>query len=427
MDQFTAFQALLHRGYWNGIWVIQEVNAAKEAEVICGQDTIPWKDLLAAQNAIVSNRDACWKLVRDNPKMAKFASDVYYEGPRGLVIQCDGQTPTLFEALRWHCTKTSTQPEDRIYGLAGITTAGSDPRFILDYSRSIRQIYIDAAVYIIETTRNLDIICIMQVPAQQTLVPCWVPDWLNGTPSGLLDSSIDIFDASMNRDAIASCTSDGNILVAKGFCIGSIVSTGSALLINMENESESVFHLLSKFHEWRQLFSFRGASIDTVDLEAFCRTFTCARIVEELDLLAGLPQDHVLRIMLGIFAQLSRKSYTDRYLGSTLCTLADKAKHLATIDKLEAWARVILLDVGAIINRRRFIIANNKAIGMACQFAEVGDKICILLGCSTPVILRPMDKVYRFIGDSYVDGYMFGRGTLEAEAGEYRWEEFSLY
>jgi hypothetical protein len=35
--QFTAFQYLLYKKYWKRIWVIQEVNAAREAEVICGK------------------------------------------------------------------------------------------------------------------------------------------------------------------------------------------------------------------------------------------------------------------------------------------------------------------------------------------------------------------------------------------------------
>ena len=55
VDQFAAFQVLLHKEYWKRIWVIQEVNAAREAEIICGADTITWADLLMAQNTIAIN------------------------------------------------------------------------------------------------------------------------------------------------------------------------------------------------------------------------------------------------------------------------------------------------------------------------------------------------------------------------------------
>jgi hypothetical protein len=308
VSHFAAFQNLLHRRYWNRIWIIQEVNAAKTAEVICGSDVIAWKDLLAAQNIIVANRDACWKLVRDVLSMAKFASDVFYEGPRGLVIQSTPQSPMLFDALRWHCTKVSTQPEDRIYGLIGITLARDDPQFILDYSRGTRQIYIDAALYIIETTKNLDIICVMQSPSlNRTLVLRWVPDWLNSNPSWLLDSSIDIFDASMGSDAMVSFTDDGATLTANGFCIAEIVSTGPVLALDNEDDDDAISTILTVFHKWAQMLYLRSLNATKLlDPIAFCRTFACGRIMEELDLLAGLPQKCALRIMLGVNAESSR-------------------------------------------------------------------------------------------------------------------------
>jgi hypothetical protein len=112
-------------------------------------------------------------------------------------------------------------------------------------------------------------------------------------------------------------------------------------------------------------------------------------------------------------------------MGESLAGLVNKVKH--PLAKMKAWARVILLNLRAIVNRRRFIIASNNAIGMAYQLAEVGDKICILLRYSTPVILRLLEEGYLFIGDAYVDGYMFGKGVHEAEAEGHRWERYSIH
>jgi hypothetical protein len=48
VDQFAAFQVLLHREYWKRIWVIQEVNAAKEAKVLCGTVSYLWNRISCA-------------------------------------------------------------------------------------------------------------------------------------------------------------------------------------------------------------------------------------------------------------------------------------------------------------------------------------------------------------------------------------------
>jgi hypothetical protein len=110
-----------------------------------------------------------------------------------------------------------------------------------------------------------------------------------------------------------------------------------------------------------------------------------------------------------------------------LCGLADKLKLLAPVEQLETWARIILLDLRSGVDRRRFILACDRTLGMTSDLAEEGDRVCILLGCSIPVILRPIsDGTHMFICDAYIDGYMFGKGISEAEAGNKRWEEFRI-
>jgi hypothetical protein len=310
---------------------------------MCGTDTITWTDLLMAQNTIAINRDTCWRLVMDNPYMDTFTTDMYYEGPRGLIISDIFESPTvrvlptLFDALRWYCTKESTQPEDREYGLVGLTTAGIDPRFIPDYARGSCQIYIDAAVYIIETTRKLDIICLMQARRWEQWLPSGVPDWLNGTPTWPLNYWAEAFAASVDRKAMVSFASNGSILVVKELYITSIAKTGKALILsdNDENlkddDANGISKLVTSFHEWRKLL---GPNVYMEDLQAFCRTFTSGGIIEKLDPFPELSQHCTAQTMLGIFAQLSRRTMPDSDLGVELCALADKMKLLAPVDQI---------------------------------------------------------------------------------------------
>jgi hypothetical protein len=79
-------------------------------------------------------------------------------------------------------------------------------------------------------------------------------------------------------------------------------------------------------------------------------------------------------------------------------------------------------------NRKLFRARNDELLGLAPASASVGDTVCILFGCSVPVILRerlsgiPGIKPYfELIGECYVDGVMegeaiFGLGKNELKA-----------
>lgn len=67
---------------------------------------------------------------------------------------------------------------------------------------------------------------------------------------------------------------------------------------------------------------------------------------------------------------------------------------------------------------RRFITTNKGYIGMSPSQARKDDLVCVLFGCSVPVVLRPVISVpggentttstYEFVGECYLDGYMYG-------------------
>ena len=73
-----------------------------------------------------------------------------------------------------------------------------------------------------------------------------------------------------------------------------------------------------------------------------------------------------------------------------------------------------LRRVHEVIWSRRLIITQQELLGLGPDDTKRGDLICILYGCSVPVILRPMNvqdkkaEFYRFVGESYVHGIMDG-------------------
>jgi len=119
-------------------------------------------------------------------------------------------------------------------------------------------------------------------------------------------------------------------------------------------------------------------------------------------------------VLLGFSVHTRLERYTS--LGETL-RLADTLKQVDT--------RRIMAAISSMLNRRIFI--SNEFCGLAPNTTGIGDLICILFGCSCPVVLRPRHHGYIFIGDAYVDGIMDGEAMNGYENGTYELQNFNLH
>jgi hypothetical protein len=70
------------------------------------------------------------------------------------------------------------------------------------------------------------------------------------------------------------------------------------------------------------------------------------------------------------------------------------------------------------VQQRRFMLTKNGYFGwvpdnLYCgddvtHEVEVGDKIAIVFGCSTPLVIRPKRDKFEVLGEAYVQGFMDG-------------------
>jgi hypothetical protein len=66
---------------------------------------------------------------------------------------------------------------------------------------------------------------------------------------------------------------------------------------------------------------------------------------------------------------------------------------------------------------RRFMITDTDLLCLGAGSARTGDLICVLLGCSTSVILRQCKDYYIYVGDVFLDEYMYGKAIEELNTG----------
>ncbi|KAK3681680.1 hypothetical protein B0T22DRAFT_472645 [Podospora appendiculata] len=77
---------------------------------------------------------------------------------------------------------------------------------------------------------------------------------------------------------------------------------------------------------------------------------------------------------------------------------------------------------------KRLIVTDGGLLGMAPREARKGDVVCVLLGCSIPLVLRevPGEESFTVVGECFVDGYMNGEVLERMEHQDRRVRDFRL-
>jgi hypothetical protein len=83
--------------------------------------------------------------------------------------------------------------------------------------------------------------------------------------------------------------------------------------------------------------------------------------------------------------------------------------------------------IAQMIGGRKIFVSESGHCGIVPDHAEIGDFICVLLGCDVPVILRYVGSHYNFIGESYVRGLMEGQAIEALERREVRLQKFNIF
>jgi hypothetical protein len=79
--------------------------------------------------------------------------------------------------------------------------------------------------------------------------------------------------------------------------------------------------------------------------------------------------------------------------------------------------RMFTMLASRAIAGRSFFVTADGYMGLSPLFAERGDLICVLLGCSVPIIIRKWGTNYVVVGDAYIYGMMKGEVMKQVEKG----------
>jgi hypothetical protein len=422
-------QALIHpfrRPYWMRLWVIQEINSAKKLEILCGRCKINWSNAVAVQNVLhLYHRKLVSQLLTEEPGLLDLGFAILFQGPQSLELsQYNGSLalPSLYSLLCKFWKQGTSDPKDRIYALVGLSSTRNDPRFAIDYLSPSSQVYTDTAKYLLLSSQRLDVICSMPRRESTLSLPSWVSDWTNDTTRyglplvSLIGTEWVSYRASATSIAEISFKHADHILTANGLRLGHVRSVGKKENLESHLDLRSGIPILLS---WFSLCNVTKAPTSVL-VDAFCRSINFDYFTSS-DFACSAPLELTEKILAGIVV-LAEEVCPEKKIDQLLAALRAKYDDVSI-----RWAKSWMISVFTVVKRRRLFISGSGLIGLGPEKVEVRDIICILLGCSVPVILRPQDDHYIFLGEACVPGYMQGKAMEELAKGKFQLESFKIH
>ena len=471
--EWAAMSNLMRRDWFNRRWVVQEIALAKRATVYCGEKDVDWADFADAVSlfeAVEIESNAINKKF-NNPEWSnhmstflgeiKFlgatrlvdaTSNLFRKGTRGevlehlLTLEALVSNLSAFKASRAHdvvyavlalakgvigitaAAKDSRQPQHEIEdteegrrdrkklslmksGLEAFRRPVVKKEFIINYETPFFEVCKEFLMFAIKTEQSLDIICRPWVP-EDSIEEQVKPSWLLTT-----------------KQAAYGLRPDGNFDRAHADTL-----VGPAGLGKRNYSASGPFKVAPAWKLFgtgaKERFMYvEGFVIDTVGAK---KAYAADGIILHEWLEAGdwsdmsaLPPPPLWRTLCADRGPNGSNPPTF-YPRACKSALNQSVKHghisterIVHRGKSTVVAR-FLKRVQEVIWMRRLIKTKGgqgendlPRLGLAPQLTKKRDLICILYGCSVPVVLRKhcageSDEHYSFIGECYVHGIMEG-------------------
>ena len=209
--------SLLHRPWFERVWVLQEALSCDRVLLQCGRVSIPW----------VSVRKALLVLRQKTSVLPPDIRGRLFAYARGLMAPPLASSEHL---LLWARNQRCTEPQDRIYGILGLL----DPRIVakieVDYSIPVWKTYSQLVLAEKEVYQKLNMLNHCNITKRCEESPSWVPNWdqsIKGANTGYL--SIRRFYASARSGAVAKFVEPACQLQVVGRRVDSICRVGHNL------------------------------------------------------------------------------------------------------------------------------------------------------------------------------------------------------
>ncbi|KAB8201034.1 heterokaryon incompatibility protein-domain-containing protein [Aspergillus parasiticus] len=180
----TSLQKLCSRPYWKRLWILQEIQRAKEVRIYCGPGTkyVNWRTICQMLGHLIWLFDSeRFTSPEHDMSVVEAANNLYYNiysRLRNVLMLSQEIHLDLDTLYRLTDGSLASNPLDRIYGF--INLASQQPlNLVPDYHLTPAELYRDFVLLEIERTDQVNIVCLSQTNMAARVtpeLPSWVPD-----------------------------------------------------------------------------------------------------------------------------------------------------------------------------------------------------------------------------------------------------------
>lgn len=434
-----ALTKLLRRGYWNRMWVFQEIVSAKEAVVHCGKLQAPWSNFTLLDD--VSSDHALWLTAQvERPWIFEFRKALFT-----IAHFCVSSAEARHINNVLHPTRhlLCQDPRDKLYALRGVCEAVTEIVQV-DYSMSTREVFTAFARNQLLKDRDLSTMLTAglwtPLNGDDINLPSWVPDlrgmgevdirYLAGSYMGLFEA-----DGGLSSfTTVPYSVRDENFLESDG---KSIFDVHAMLFDFIQSHRPLEGFAGSKLYRKKIIEHFCLLTEDgKFSMDRLHQLFEGLIFGDKATLMRPNPIERHIheragRLVLGFYADLCQLFGPDPALIDFL-EFVDCDKSNSKAFKLlrdEVHYDPNLLDLCQMEYLRRaaestdwqatamFLTVDGR-LGIGRRTVQRNDVVVIAPGCRVPLALRQYATYYKLVGPVYISGIMQGEAVRSKEQAE---------
>lgn len=439
--------------WFERMWVVQELGVADLADIIYGGSSLPWDEFL---QVLCYLHYSC-KLPLLNIQMLTSLEKIRH----GWV---ESQRFPLYTLIRNCSYRQASDPRDKIYALYGLMGDRMNDLLQPDYTKPIAEVFATTTQYFILQNKSLDPICGWQTQGRRDL-PSWIPDYsLDQTKSGasfIGDYGKDgIFSSSGyaeqgRYDIGTSPLQDWSALPVTVLCLDSISIVSPRCFENEGfNATEKIWSttILGAAHLFGQDIEDLESSVGVVSdsVQRYGKYWEQAQPIQLVTPPSNPIGNSTLAAMASQHKELkfdklkhNKSDFIKTYIYSLLCGIITPTTRIddedveiitslnmpeapLTADEDPVWLICEAFEKG--VKNRVLGVTSKGSLCVLPEEAQKNDVVCVIHGCSVPVLLRRTLSAtsYMFVGACYMYGFMDGEAIAMQRSGAFVEEKINL-
>jgi hypothetical protein len=461
---FITLARILERPWFRRGWVLQEAAFSTNSTIYCGDRQVHMDnfvmaiDLVRARlSSILPSSSRTGNTVRteilasfhDSPaiRLLDTIEGVFRKSAGGHILHRRMSLETLVDL---GTSSETTDQRDTIYAvlsLASNIAAWSQPdqsdAIIPNYSKNVLDVYVDFILHCCYHSESLDIICRPWAPISSSIahstsqdrrsdhLPLKYPSWIAsrddlpfGDPSRRLTHRLHgspLVGGPQKPAYNAHCGLKPHVSVGRnevdGTCDGSLYASGIILGEVARRSTRLASAIVTK--ECLEILGTisRKSHSDLINLPDTVWRTLCADRDDR-----GQPAPSFYRVAMLHLLQISSKAPNPEQSTNLFEYVSSiDIEELLDTNIPDHVKKYLAVVRNVIWNRRTFQskVDNDDEVplvGLIPRNGQVGDQVCILYGCSVPVVLRELpssddETCWQLIGDAYVYGVMDGEAV----------------